>query len=193
MGFRRSEQSFDSFAEAGRFLVKQTARGGRGGGGRKRKPQPSREGTPEEGRGSPTPGPPTQGNQATPSPGQSSAMEGGRTGDPFEEAEREEVPHFILLRQRQAERQQTYSNMATDNTRKLGQPQFWGQCWDSHVSPSSCYQLSLCAHFCIYGQGHHHGNALGEPVDGNIAGHAVSSACKGTPKHTHAVTSQAVV
>lgn len=74
-------------AEAGGFLVKQKARAG---GGRRKKPPPSREGTPEQGQGSPAEAAP-EGTQASPSLEASPAVEGGRTGDPFEEAEREEV------------------------------------------------------------------------------------------------------
>lgn len=78
-------------AEAGGFLVKQK---GRAGGGRKKKPRPSsREGTPDQMEGSPAgaaAGPEAEGTQASPSP--SPAVEGGRTGNPFEEEEREAVP-----------------------------------------------------------------------------------------------------
>lgn len=77
--------------------MKQKARGG-GGGGRKKKPLPSREGTPAPGEGSPVEGAPgAEGTQASPSPGASPAVEGGRTGDPFEEAEREEVLLALVL------------------------------------------------------------------------------------------------
>ena len=78
-------------AEAGGFLVKQK---GRAGGGRKKKPQPSsREGTPEEMEGSPAAAtaPGAEGSQASPSPSPSPAVERGRTGNPFEEEEREAV------------------------------------------------------------------------------------------------------
>lgn len=74
-------------AEAGGFLVKQKARAA---GRRKKRPLPSREGTPEQGEGSPAATSGAEGTQASPDP--SPAVEGGRTGDPFEEAEREEVP-----------------------------------------------------------------------------------------------------
>ena len=65
---------------------------GRAGGGRKKKPQPSsREGTPEEMEGSPAAAtaPGAEGSQASPRP--SSAVEKDRTGNPFEEEEREAV------------------------------------------------------------------------------------------------------
>lgn len=65
---------------------------GRAGGGRKKKPQPSsREGTPEEMEGAPAAAaaPGAEGSQASPSP--SPAVEVGRTGNPFEEEEREAV------------------------------------------------------------------------------------------------------
>jgi len=75
--------------------VKQKARGGGGGGGgggRKKKPLPSTEGTSTPGEGSPKEGTPAaEDTQASPSPDSSPAVQGGRTGDPFEEAEREEV------------------------------------------------------------------------------------------------------
>ncbi|KAL0032107.1 hypothetical protein WJX77_005423 [Trebouxia sp. C0004] len=77
-------------SEAGGFLVKQKARGG-GGRGRKKKPLPSTEGTPTPSEGSPKEGTPgAEDTQASPSPDSSPAVAGGRTGDPFEEAEREE-------------------------------------------------------------------------------------------------------
>ena len=64
----------------------------RGGGGRKKKPLPSTEGTSSPGEGSPKEGTPgAEDTQASPSPDSSPAVAGGRTGDPFEEAEREEV------------------------------------------------------------------------------------------------------
>lgn len=64
---------------------------GRAGGGRKKKPQPpSREGTPDEMQGSPAAAAPgAEGSQASPS--LSPVVEGGRTGNPFEEEEREAV------------------------------------------------------------------------------------------------------
>ena len=70
---------------------------GRAGGGRKKKPQPpSREGTPEQVKGSPAgaaaAAPGAEGTQASPSP--SPDVEGGRTGNPFEEEEREAVRGF---------------------------------------------------------------------------------------------------
>ncbi|KAL0021485.1 hypothetical protein WJX79_010302 [Trebouxia sp. C0005] len=77
-------------SEAGGFLVKQKARGGGGGGGKK-KPLPSTEGTASQGEGSPKEGTPgAEDTQASPSPDSCPAIAGGRTGDPFEEAEREE-------------------------------------------------------------------------------------------------------
>ncbi|KAL3161372.1 hypothetical protein ABBQ32_010265 [Trebouxia sp. C0010 RCD-2024] len=75
--------------EAGGFLVKQK---GRAGGGRKKKPQPaSREGTPDrvEGFHADAAAPEGQGNPSlSPSPA-SPAVKGGRTGNPFDEEERE--------------------------------------------------------------------------------------------------------
>lgn len=65
---------------------------GRAGGGRKKKPQPSsRAGSPEEMEASPAAAaaPGAEGSQASPS--LSPAVEGGRTGNPFEEEEREAV------------------------------------------------------------------------------------------------------
>ena len=92
-----SSSAAKSVAEAGGFLVKQK---GRAGGGRKKKPQPSsREGTPENREGSPVTvtaaaAPGAEGSQASPSlsPAASPAVEGGRSGNPFEEEERQEVP-----------------------------------------------------------------------------------------------------
>ena len=102
-------------AEAGGFLVKQK---GRAGGGRKKKPQPaSREGTPDDMAGSPAAdaeaAPEGQGHPSPSlSPATSPAVKGGRTGNPFEEEEREavlthsdrttcllscEVTYFLLL------------------------------------------------------------------------------------------------
>lgn len=66
---------------------------GRAGGGRKKKPQPSsKEGTPEQTEGSPAAAHEGKGSPGpSPSPAASPAVEGGRTGDPFEEEEREAV------------------------------------------------------------------------------------------------------
>lgn len=67
---------------------------GRAGGGRKKKPQPaSREGTPDrvEGFHADAAAPEGQGNPSlSPSPA-SPAVKGGRTGNPFDEEEREAV------------------------------------------------------------------------------------------------------
>lgn len=82
---------WSNIVEAGGFLVKQKARGG-GGGGRKKKPLPSTEGTSSPGEGSAKEGTPgAEDTQASPSPSSPPAIAGGRTGDPFEEAEKEEV------------------------------------------------------------------------------------------------------
>lgn len=71
---------------------------GRAGGGRKKKPQPaSREGSPEGVEGSPADAaaPEGQGNPSpSPSPA-SPAVKGGRTGNPFEEEEREAVMNHL--------------------------------------------------------------------------------------------------
>ena len=82
--------------EAGAFLVRQKARAG---GGRKKKHLPLTDHASEAGEGQqPVTGtaPEAEGTQNSPSPEQSAGgVKGGRTGDPFEEAEREQVAHSL--------------------------------------------------------------------------------------------------
>ena len=69
---------------------------GRAAGGRKKKAKaPFKKGTPEQEQGAPAEADPAA--EGTTSPATSPAIHGGRTGDPFEEEEREAVDTFLRL------------------------------------------------------------------------------------------------